>query len=146
MSNKRIILLTGAGFTKNFGGFLGIEIWDKILYHENIQNCPWIKNKMLGSEDFNYESLYTSIINSPLSGDANNVNAIDSAVKDAYDLQNKMVLSDSCKNNSVIGRFSDFIVNNVSCFFTLNQDLFIEKHILEKSKIATHYYLPHMWH
>ena len=37
MENNECIVLTGAGFTKNFGGYLGIEIWTKILNHPLIQ-------------------------------------------------------------------------------------------------------------
>ena len=34
------ILLTGAGFTKNFGGFVATEMWEKIFNCSEVQDSP----------------------------------------------------------------------------------------------------------
>lgn len=31
MKGNNLLLLTGAGFTKNFGGYLGEEMWAKVF-------------------------------------------------------------------------------------------------------------------
>jgi len=38
IKTKGLILLTGAGFTKNFGGFLGSQMWDQIINDPEIQD------------------------------------------------------------------------------------------------------------
>ena len=37
MQIREPVLLTGAGFTRNFGGFLANQMWDKIFNHEQVQ-------------------------------------------------------------------------------------------------------------
>ena len=55
------ILLTGAGFTKNFGGLLAKEMWSKIFNHSQAVNFPRIKELLCN--DLDYESIYHKIIN-----------------------------------------------------------------------------------
>ena len=75
------ILLTGAGFTKNFGAPLAIEMWATIFNHKIIQAQPRIKELMM--DDFDYESIYTSIIEGSYTEDEKK--AIRYVVKFAYD-------------------------------------------------------------
>jgi hypothetical protein len=75
------ILLTGAGFTKNFGAPLAIEMWATIFNHKIIQAQPRIKELMMN--DFDYESIYTSIIEGSYTEDEKK--AIRYVVKFAYD-------------------------------------------------------------
>jgi len=54
------ILLTGAGFTKNFGGFLASEMWAQIFNSRHIRH-----HKKLGEilrRDFDYESVYNRVL------------------------------------------------------------------------------------
>ena len=55
------ILLTGAGFTKNFGGPPGQEMWSKIFNHSQAVNFPRIKELLFN--DLDYESIYHKIVN-----------------------------------------------------------------------------------
>jgi hypothetical protein len=57
---NRQILLTGAGFTKNFGGFLASEMWAQIFNSRQIR-----PHKELGKilrHDFDYESVYNRVL------------------------------------------------------------------------------------
>ena len=47
IKSKELILLTGAGFTKNFGGFLANEMWSKIHNHPMVQSKPKLKQLLM---------------------------------------------------------------------------------------------------
>lgn len=126
------ILLTGAGFTKNFGGLLAIEMWAEIFNHEKIQAQPKIKELM--SNDFDYESIYDSIMKD--SNKDNEKEAIDDAVKSAYEYIDSILrqLIISHPNpielyivNDLISLFRENATRKYSFIFTLNQDLFFER-------------------
>jgi hypothetical protein len=84
--NKTIaqhILFTGAGFTKNFGGFLATEMWTKIFNHPEVQKQPRLRELLLN--DFYYESIYYKVLD--VSNDAFESvekKAIHEAVRGAY--------------------------------------------------------------
>ncbi|NQU17955.1 MAG: SIR2 family protein [Candidatus Saganbacteria bacterium] len=142
MTSKRINLLTGAGFTKNFGGLLADEMWAIIFNHEKVQQCRYIKETMLGYGDepsdfdnFNYENIYDEILDKH----KEEKDTIKSAIEDAYKFQEEIILPVNCKNGGILNPFFDFIQNNINIFFTLNQDLFIEqysKHRLDRRAIS----------
>ena len=44
MQIREPVLLTGAGFTRNFGGFLTNQMWDKVFNHEQVQHYPFLVN------------------------------------------------------------------------------------------------------
>lgn len=143
------ILLTGAGFTKNFGGLLASEMWAEIFNHEKIQAQTRIKELM--SDDFDYESIYYNIIEGSYTNDEKE--AIDDAVKFAYEYIDSIlrqfiinhpyplelsIVNDLVSKFSETGSYSYIGTNNVthyvfpetsikSFIFTLNQDLFFER-------------------
>ena len=128
------ILFTGAGFTKNFGGFLAEEMWSKIFNKIDGAKYPQIIELLLN--DFDYESIYHKIIKGEYTEDEKDV--IRKVILKSY-----RSLDDICINwtfakdapypvniyevNSLIQHFSEG-ANKIGFFFTLNQDLFIERH------------------
>jgi hypothetical protein len=46
MTHRRI-LLTGAGFTKNWGGYLACEVWERLLSHPLIREQPVLRKYLL---------------------------------------------------------------------------------------------------
>lgn len=135
----KTILLTGAGFTHNFGGPLADGMWAIVFNHSKVQKQTRVKNLML--QDFDYESIYHKILKaesieeffSDEDTSADDKNAIRTAVFEAYKhLDNKLLnISSPCPNiskvNELIERFTSKR-SEKSFFFTLNQDLFIERH------------------
>jgi hypothetical protein len=145
--SSKYVLLLGAGFTKNFGGPLAIEMWEKIFNHKQTQSQPRIKKLMM--EYFDYELIYTKIMEGPYNSDEKK--AIDIAIKDAYkgidqilqkyaggvpfpvNLSEIVNFINRFRENgpkhasgnlySVVFPFTD----NKSFIFTLNQDLFFER-------------------
>jgi hypothetical protein len=150
IQNSEYILLTGAGFTKNFGGLLASEMWSVIFNYNRIQAYPKIKELM--RDDFDYESVYTSIMEGSLYT-KDEKEAINDAVKFAYEHIDTILMEYDggvprpvglTEVLQLIDRFNDnriksFIgTNNVpyhiqtetgnkSFIFTLNQDLFFER-------------------
>jgi len=128
------ILFTGAGFTKNFGGFLAKEMWSKIFNNPFVQSYPRVKELLI--DDFNYESIYHKVLNENYSEDEKNV--ITDAILEAYrsldNICREWLFRNNAPNpvniygvNKLIERFSED-ANKIGFFFTLNQDLFVERH------------------
>ena len=77
---NRQFLLTGAGFTKNFGGFLASEMWAQIF-----NSCHIRPHKKLGEilrRDFDYESVCNRVLVGDNSPDEKS--ALETALLDAY--------------------------------------------------------------
>ena len=130
IQSSKNILLTGAGFTKNFGTYLASEIWSEIFNNIKIQAQPKIKELMMDKLD--YESIYYSIMEDSYTDDEKE--AINDAVKFVYENIDTILRKYSYGNphptelNNVlelIWRFTE--TSNKSFIFTLNQDLFFER-------------------
>jgi len=136
MKTKNIILLTGAGFTKNFGGFLGMEMWSKIFNFPAVHHQQKLRELLLSNFDF--EDVYYQVLGSSYSEDEREV--LKRAVEHAYeDLDNtiKDWMHDDNNPSSINmhsnGGFASlqrlFVGSSkeMGLFFTLNQDLFLER-------------------
>jgi hypothetical protein len=140
------ILLTGAGFTHNFGGFLSEIMWAHIFNHPLIQKCQNVKNLMI--HNYDYESIYHIILSQQFWGkySEGDREAIKKSVFEAYRQLDDTILNWSPTAypvnlygiNKLIERFAgNPIEKKMSCFFTLNQDLFIERHFNTLGKPLT---------
>jgi hypothetical protein len=137
---NRPILLTGAGFTKNFGGFLASEMWAQIFNSPHIK--PHKKLREILRHDFDYESVYNRVLvggNSP-----EETTALEMALLDAYQQLDQRIRNlhinqvggavDLDKLRMILDRFSSS--GNVrGYYFTLNQDLFIERWYLSENQL-----------
>src|SRR5260370_29782185 len=81
MKAKEHVLLTGAGFTKNFGAPLASELWSIILGNPALDGAPRVREALLN--DFDFESVYNAVMNGQF--DAREKDAVSKAVSDAYD-------------------------------------------------------------
>jgi|GEM_PF-4213484 len=60
---SKTILLTGAGFTRDFGGYLADEMWSIIFNHPAIQQREALRKFLLDPRyDFNFELLYHLVL------------------------------------------------------------------------------------
>jgi hypothetical protein len=129
------ILLTGAGFTKTFGGFLGSEMWAAIFNQPEVRADKTLRERMLEG-NLNYEAIYEHVITSPDSEfNTSQKSSFSKAVRKAYGDMDQQIyerrLGDKTGSvfsccNSFIGRFSR-IQNTRAFFFTLNQDILVER-------------------
>jgi hypothetical protein len=55
------VLLTGAGLTKNYGGYLASEMWATILNQPEVQDSPELLKGMRDLEHLDYETFYEEI-------------------------------------------------------------------------------------
>lgn len=124
----KYVLLTGAGFSKNFGGWTGEEL-RKII----ISNLHKPELQKIFIDDPDYENAYTFAIEKrELNED--DKQAIQNAVKQSYtELCNHMRAKWSEERGRPSQIMADFIRpflnfkgNERPFFFTLNQDLFLE--------------------
>jgi hypothetical protein len=133
MKAKEHVLLTGAGFTKNFGAPLASELWSIILGHPALNGTPGVRRALLN--DFDFESVYSAVMNGP--SEPNEKEALNTAVRDAYEYIDSIVRAytfttgaphpiNIYKVRELFERFSGTI-DQPGFFFTLNQDLFIER-------------------
>lgn len=130
------VLLTGAGFTRNFGGYLATTMWSIIFNRPEIQRRPLLVTLL--KSDFNYESAYAEVMYGNQFSD-DDKEAMETAVAAAYGQLDQNVSDFSESIVSVppvsISRVNNFIKrcggeegdNARGYFFTLNQDLFVER-------------------
>ncbi len=130
LQEKNLILLTGAGFTKNFGGFLAREMWSKIFNNPVVQENTEARELLLN--DFDFESVYSA----KMSRGEDTINDIRTAVEEAYKDLDDTVKSWTFNHENPmalnvygLGNLLSFISQRGSdkgWFFTLNQDLYME--------------------
>src|SRR5215468_987064 len=58
----KALLLTGAGFSRPFGGYLASEMWALIFRQPEVRASESIRQKML--VDMNFESVYGEVVTS----------------------------------------------------------------------------------
>lgn len=130
------ILLTGAGFTHNFGAPLARGMWSKIFNSVALRNQPRLLDLLRG--DFDFEFVYEKIVAGAFSLEEKN--SIKAAVFEAF----REIDSIICDMNPNVAGTNPYPVNMdairalISEFagsngipgyiFTLNQDLFLERH------------------
>lgn len=139
-NSEDIILLTGAGFSKNFGGFLGAEMWVMVFNNPLIQAQERIRSLLL--RDFDFESVYSEVIsNNDYTADEKE--AIKEAIEQVYQRLNNVLESTARTHEVDLDKLRDFLVSLLfnddsenGLFFTLNQDLFIE------GFFGRHIYMP----
>lgn len=127
-----LVLLTGAGFTANFGTPLAEGMWAKIFNYCDFKKCPKLRSIMLDpNHRFNYENIYTEIINDKSRRyQEEEKEVFNDALIKAYNdmdeiIKNLIPPSDGLNFYELKCFLSRF---NLSYIFTLNQDLFIERH------------------
>ena len=125
----KVALLTGAGFSKSFGGYLGSEMWASILNQREIAENPKLQETLL--EELNYESVYDTIVYSHEFNPRQKRAFLQATIKAYKELHaiifkedNTPKASAACKQ--FISRFAGK-EREKAFFFTLNQDLFIEQ-------------------
>jgi hypothetical protein len=131
---KKTVLLTGAGFSKNFGGYLAKEMWSKIFNHPDIKKFPLIEKKL--KSNFDFESVYADVLED-VSISADDKGNFQRIIIEAYvsmdDMLGRYVSNSDDPYQIHFGGVSQFlglfagVGDEVGIHFTLNQDLFLER-------------------
>lgn len=126
MANK--ILLTGAGFTHNFGAPLASEVSGLIF---NAVTSTRLQDLL--RENFDYEDIYQNVLQSSDYSDQLK-SELTSAIKSAYDVIDELITTGHMSEKINIIKFKEFLkwfdkTSNGGFIFTLNQDLLIENNL-----------------
>jgi len=124
------VLLTGAGFTHNFGGFLAEEMWTQIFNHPEVQGDSSLRAEMQRTEfSFDFEGVYERVLLDPNRQFSSEMKtACCNAVKSVYKDLDQIIRKSERKPRLVefVERFAG-AGSYPGYFFTLNQDLFVER-------------------
>jgi hypothetical protein len=131
---KKNILLTGAGFTANFGGLLAREMWAKILNNPKIEKLPTVRELL--KNDFDFESVYSGVKNGAAFSSTDK-STLEEIVLESYasmdDALNRYSMGGYGKFDIFVGGVTQLLGSfagqrgEVGAHFTLNQDLFLER-------------------
>lgn len=137
MDFRNTILLTGAGFSANFGGFLAREMWSWIFNNPQLNDAGNIKFRLKDrrvEDSFDFEKVYSEVFDSTSAFSASEISIFREVVNEAYFSMDDVIQSswDSLPiHPSDLRRFLDNLVTGVDgqkgICFTLNQDLVMEK-------------------
>ncbi len=150
IQSKKFTLITGAGFTKNFGGFLASEMWATIFNNPLVQSNEFLRYALLNDPD--YESLYEKIWHQKvLIGEEEQKIAqkiLTEALSAAYEKLDQIIRRWKYTKDApypvnhygldeFINRFFTNPKSGDGYIFTLNQDLFLERHFINGSHFVT---------
>jgi SIR2-like protein len=121
------VLLTGAGFSKNWGGFVAREITNALM--SRLQNNPHLLGALNRA---NFEDVLSQVQSEYLATrtteNQNRLNAMQEALSDVFRRMNVHFASRQFEfSNDVAHSIQKFLVR-FDAIFTLNQDLLIEVH------------------
>jgi hypothetical protein len=131
------ILLTGAGFTKNFGGLLASEVWGRLFDDAAVRSIPGLA-KRVSEYAPDFERAYQELVRPDPSSSA--ARALHSAVAEAYNEIDQNLRAPIPGNIDTHGTGLAALVKcctpaenaEVGFLFTLNQDLFPERRTFGK--------------
>lgn len=124
------ILLTGAGFSANFGAPLASQMSDRIYNDFGVQNSEKLKSTL--SVNFDYEAVYQDVIESEKYSKEEKQTLVD-AVRRSYEQMDEEII----RHPDLTQTYSDFfkkflfrfatVYGGAGYIFTLNQDLLVER-------------------
>lgn len=129
---SNVMLLTGAGFTKNFGGFLATEMWSQIFNDRRVQTSQKLREVL--RRNYDYEAAYSKVIDDSHFSDDEKQTMRDVILDTYMRLDNAIrnwVFDGSSQRLNIYG-LGD-LISKISSqkknpyFFTLNQDIFAER-------------------
>lgn len=138
LKTNDLILLTGAGFSKNFGGFLGEEMWAKIFnspFDKSISEREGQQLKEFLLRKYDFEKVYSSVLEGSEGKKFTRAQKLilSKSIKNAYDL-----LDDNLRSftSPLIHQFEGGLLSwffekktNNPLWFTINQDILIERRL-----------------
>lgn len=133
---SKLTILTGAGFTRNFGGFLAEEMWAKIFNQPEISGDKDLRVEFIKERDLNFERVYTNVMSKESEDCAEKKRKFTDAMMNTYSSLDRAIRSvmqggrKKCNVPEIFQALFELLDSNDgmrSIWFTLNQDLFLEK-------------------
>ncbi len=127
--DKRV-LLAGAGFSHNWGGYLATKIWEDIYGHPRVKMRPAIGRLMVGERSF--ERVLGCVRRSPF--ETEDAAAVEQAISDTFDRMDstyrdagRRAVADSTINDFLSQFCRRQVGQGTGFIFSLNQDLLFER-------------------
>jgi hypothetical protein len=144
--NRRIVL-TGAGFSKPWGGYLASELWSVIVSHPTLRTAPET-DKVL-HDDLNFEKTLARVQADPATfANENGEKILWRAVIDAFEVMDCRMAGSLDNHTSLVlelllrALVAGITDNPTTSFFTLNQDLLVERTIQDCASTAPSLVVP----
>jgi len=128
MANR--ILLTGAGFSANFGAPLAYQISDRIYNDRQVRKSEKLKNEL--KNNFDFEAIYQNVMQSEEFNDKEK-QILSNAIQDTYERLDEDIIRHKDLSQTYADFFKEFLfkfsipLGGSGFAFTLNQDLLIER-------------------
>lgn len=142
---RKQILLTGAGFSKDFGGYLATQMWSVIFSQPEISLHPDIRDVLLSQLD--YELAYSKVLHAGAFGDdakADFTKAVERSYQQMheafYESAVRIPAVGVCK--AIVGAFCGGEERERGFVFTLNQDLFMERFFINNADAPSDMKIP----
>ncbi len=142
MNVQECVLLTGAGFTRNFGAPLAADVWALVFSHPDVRAQPRIHELL--REQFDFEAVYQEVMTG--SFHQSEQAAVNKAIEDSYDYIDSIVQNYTFNRNAPdinqVQTFLDAFAGSrerPGFIFTLNQDLFVERHFYNGTRPSLPY-------
>jgi SIR2-like domain len=121
------VLLTGAGFSKNWGGLVAREITNALM--SKLQNNPYLLHALNRA---NFEDVLSQVqsecLNTRTAENERRLDAMQQALEDVFGRMNAHIATVQFEfSNDIAHSIQKFLVR-FDAIFTLNQDLLIEAH------------------
>lgn len=128
------ILLTGAGFSKNWGGYLAREMWELLLGHPTVRNDADLRTSLLEAPENFERALAVVRRNFP-----DKASLFENALLDVFFEQDESQCGDYFAFDEE--PFHKFLNgfrsgDGTASLFTLNQDLFLERRCWDVADLA----------
>ncbi len=134
---RKNLLLLGAGFTANFGGFLATEMCAKIFSNPDLDNLAELKKIFRDEKNkFDFENIF-SIVMHNTEYSAEDKNKFEKIIVETYIAMQQVIQQGDKQINDLYGVNQEKLKEFVSLFlfkddqagacFSLNQDLFFEQ-------------------
>lgn len=127
------MVLTGAGFPKPWGGYLAAELWSAIVSNPALRSAP--ETDRVLHDNPNFEDALAIVQADPATfGPENGEKILWKAIMDAFGLMDRRLTSWRLSDrHTVVGNLLREVTaaaaGSTTCFFTLNQDVFLERTI-----------------
>jgi len=140
MPTTRNLLLTGAGFTHNFGAPLARGLWNRVFNARAVRAYPALV-EILDRMKPDFETAYYEVLEGDFPTEVQA--ALRSAVEAVFSKIDEDLLFPSQRSDipsiqgvtSLIREFRPRSSDERGYFFTLNQDVFVERHIMENAEL-----------
>lgn len=137
----KTILLLGAGFSKNWGGWLSKEVFEYLLGCEDIQNNKQLLNLLWAHQEKGFEELLSTLNNEhqryQSQDSLNQIKIFENAIKEMFKTMNDGFFQITNWDNNL--QLTRNFLTRFDAIFSLNQDLLLERHYLNSNiQLASH--------